>query len=75
MFHINAFFKFEVKLLLDYTTKYKGGQICVMRVLKNSYSTPFIPQSWGNREVGGHPQTLGRKVPAHLFQQSHYIEW
>jgi hypothetical protein len=41
-----------------------------MRVLKNSYSTPFIPQSWGNREAGGYPQTLGRKIPAPLFQQS-----
>jgi hypothetical protein len=41
-----------------------------MRVLKNSYSTPLIPQSWGNFESGGHPQTLGRKVPAPLFQHS-----
>jgi hypothetical protein len=40
-------------------------------VLKNSGSTPCIPQSWGNREAGGHPQTLPINrdcIGAPLFQ-------
>jgi hypothetical protein len=35
---------------------------------------PLIPQSWGTFEVGGHPQTPGRKYPAPLFQQSPLYE-
>jgi hypothetical protein len=27
-----------------------------MRVFTNHLSTPFIPHSWGNLEIGGHPQ-------------------
>ena len=40
------------------------------RMLKKSVSTPFIPQSWGNIEAGGYPQTPTRRFPGPLFRQS-----
>ena len=42
-------------------------------MLKYSQSTPYIPQSWGTFEAGGHHQTPGRKYPAPSFQRSQRI--
>jgi hypothetical protein len=41
--------------------------ISLKGLLKQSQSTPYIPQAWGTFKSGGHPQTPGRKYPAPLF--------
>ena len=38
-----------------------------LRMLKESLSTPYIPQSWGTFKSGGHPQTPGRKISCTSF--------